>query len=217
MRILVIDIGGTRVKAKLSDQEEIRKFLSGPTLTPQEMMDGVRRLTSDWQYDRISIGFPGPVKNGKITREPVNLGRGWFDFDFSGFGKPVRVINDAAMQALGSYEGGAMLFLGLGTGLGNTLIHDSVITPLEIGHLPYRKGRTYEEYLGEAGLRRLGKKKWRVVVDEVVDLFMRALNADYVVLGGGNVKKLRELPPGARLGANTNAFVGGVRLWQDGD
>jgi predicted NBD/HSP70 family sugar kinase len=216
MKILVIDVGGTRVKAKLGDHDEIRRFLSGPAMTPQEMVEGVKKLTSDWQYDRVSIGFPGPVKRGKITREPVNLGHGWVNFDFSVFGKPVRLINDAAMQALGSYEGGTMLFLGLGTGLGTAMIHESIITPLEIGHLPYRKGRTYEEYLGEAGLRRLGKKKWRVAVDDVVSLFVRALNADYVVLGGGNVKKLRELPPGARLGANTNAFVGGVRLWQDG-
>jgi polyphosphate glucokinase len=215
MKILVIDVGGTRVKAKLSGQEEIRRFLSGPTMTPQEMVEGIRKLTSDWEYDRVSIGFPGPVKQNKILREPVNLGPGWVDFDFGVLGKPVQLINDAAMQALGSYEGGIMLFLGLGTGLGTTLISNGEIIPLEIGHLPYRKKRSYEDYVGEAGLLRRGKKRWRASVDAVVGLFMRAFNTDYVVLGGGNVKKLGELPHGARLGANTNAFMGGERLWRD--
>jgi polyphosphate glucokinase len=215
MRVLVIDVGGTNVKVKLSDQEEVRKHPSGAELTPQQMVEEVRQLTRDWDYDAVSIGYPGPVKNGQILLEPVNLGRGWVGFDFDAIGKPHKIINDAAMQALGSYEGGRMLFLGLGTGLGSTLIVDNVIAPMEIGHLPYRKGQTFEQYVGNAGRQRRGKKKWQASVFDVVHRLKEALIVDYVVLGGGNAKKLSELPPGARLGDNANAFVGGARLWKE--
>ncbi len=216
MRILVIDVGGTSVKVRLQGEPEVRKFPSGPELVPAQMVEGVKNVTADWQYDAISIGYPGPVVHGKILLEPVNLGRGWVDYDFrAAFGKPLKLINDAAMQALGSYEGGRMLFLGLGTGLGSALILDNAIAPMELGHLPYKKGRTFEEYVGTAGLERRGKRKWQLAVADVVSRLKDALIADYVVLGGGNVKKLDELPPGSRLGANTNAFVGGERLWTD--
>jgi polyphosphate glucokinase len=214
MRILVIDIGGTNVKVKYSESEEIRKYPSGPELTPEQMVQAVISLTHDWEYDAVSIGYPGPVVQGKIGREPVNLGRGWVGFDLdAALGKPVRLINDAAMQALGSYEGGRMLFLGLGTGLGNALIIDGTIAAMELGHLPYKKGRSFEEYLGNAGRLRGGNKKWRRWVADVVSRLKHAVIADYVVFGGGNARKLRELPPGTRLGDNANAFVGGVRLW----
>jgi len=215
MKILIIDVGGTNIKLKLSDQEEVRKIPSGPTLSARQLVKDVQQNTADWQYDAISIGYPGPVINGKIALEPVNLGPGWLSFDFSVFGKPVKVINDAAMQALGSYEGGRMLFLGLGTGLGSTLILDGVIGPLEIGHLPYKKGKTFEEYVGIAGLKRLGKSKWQATVFDVVERLRKAFVVEYVVLGGGNVKKLEELPPGARAGDNSNAFVGGARMWEE--
>jgi predicted NBD/HSP70 family sugar kinase len=215
MDILVIDVGGTNVKFKHSGGDEMRKQPSGPTLTPQQLVDLVHQHTADWTFDHVSIGFPSPVVHGKIIREPVNLGPGWVDFNFSGLGKPYKLINDAAMQALGSYEGGRMLFLGLGTGLGTTLILDGMVAPLEIGHLPYRKERSYEEYMGEAGLTRLGKRKWQSHVFDVVGRFKNAFVVDYIVLGGGNVRKLDELPPGARRGDNANAFLGGVRLWED--
>lgn len=216
MSILVIDVGGTNVKVKLSSQDELRKFPSGHDLTPTAMVEGVHEITKDWDYDRVSIGYPGPVVKEKILLEPVNLGRGWVGFDFAAaIGKPVRLINDAAMQALGSYDGGRMLFLGLGTGLGTTLILDGHVAPMELGHLPYKKGRTFEEYVGNAGLQRIGKKKWRIVVADVVARLRHAFIADYVVLGGGNVKKLDELPPDCRAGNNTHAFVGGVRLWEE--
>jgi polyphosphate glucokinase len=215
MKILVIDVGGNNVKLKASDQDEVRKFPSGPGLTPRQMVEGVRQTAADWAYEVVSMGYPGPVVRGKILLEPVNLGRGWVDFDFEGaFGRPVKLVNDAAMQALGSYQGGRMLFLGLGTGLGNTLIIDGTIAPMELGHLPYRKGRTFEDYLGTAGLKRLGKRRWRAAVADVVGRLRHALIADYVVLGGGNAKKLDELPPDCRLGDNSNAFVGGARLWE---
>ncbi|MFO0926341.1 MAG: hypothetical protein U0736_04785 [Gemmataceae bacterium] len=214
MKILVIDVGGTNVKVKHEDGPEVRKVPSGPDLTAQHMADGVKRATADWGYDAVTIGYPGPVINGHITREPVNLGKGWLGFDFSAeFGKPVKLINDAAMQALGSYEGGKMLFLGLGTGLGNCMIVDQTILPMELGHLPYKKGRTFEDYVGNAGMKRLGRRKWQGVVFDVVHRLQEALLPDYVVLGGGNLKKLDELPPGCRPGDNDNAFVGGVRLW----
>ncbi|MFO0881443.1 MAG: ROK family protein [Gemmataceae bacterium] len=214
MSILVIDVGGTNVKIKLKDNPELRKLPSGPELTPQEMVEGVVRLADGWTFDRVSIGYPGPVVEGKILKEPVNLGRGWHGFDFSaGFGKPARLINDAAMQALGSYQGGRMLFLGLGTGLGNCMILDGVIAPMELGHLPYKKGRTFEDYVGNAGMKRLGRRKWQASVLDVVQRLRDALLPDYVVLGGGNVKKLDELPPGCRQGDNDNAFIGGFRLW----
>jgi polyphosphate glucokinase len=216
MNTLVVDVGGTNVKIKVSSGDEVRKFPSGPALTPTAMVDGIHEIAKDWQYDRVSIGYPGPVIKDKILLEPVNLGRGWVGFDFAAaFGKPARLINDAAMQALGSYDGGRMLFLGLGTGLGTTLIINGVIAPMEIGHLPYKKRRSFEDYLGNAGMKRIGKKKWRVAVADVVARLRHALIADYVVLGGGNVKKLDELPPDCRAGDNSRAFVGGVRLWED--
>jgi predicted NBD/HSP70 family sugar kinase len=218
MSILVIDVGGTNVKLKVSGQDEVRKFPSGHEMTPTAMAEGIRDASRDWTYDRITIGYPGPVIKDKILLEPVNLGRGWVGFDFAAaFGKPVRVINDAAMQALGSYDGGRMLFLGLGTGLGTTLIIDGLVAPMEIGHLPYKKKRTFEEYVGNAGLERIGKKKWRVIVADVVARLRHAFIADYVVLGGGNVKKLDELPPDCRAGDNSRAFVGGVRLWEEAE
>jgi polyphosphate glucokinase len=214
MKILVIDVGGTNVKLKLSDGPEVRKIPSGPELSAQQMVDLVRKATADWTYDGVTIGYPGPVVKGRIVQEPVNLGKGWLGFDFTaGFGKPVKIINDAAMQALGSYEGGRMLFLGLGTGLGSTMILDGVICPMELGHLPYKKGKTFEEYIGNAGMKRAGKRKWQSVVFDVVARLRHALIPEYVVLGGGNVKKLDELPPGCRAGDNDNAFLGGARLW----
>ena len=215
MNILVIDVGGTNVKVKLSGNEEIRKHPSGTGLTPAQMVEAVKHLTNDWQFDVVSIGYPGPVVNNQILREPHNLGGGWVGFDFAAaFGKPVKVINDAAMQALGSYEGGRMLFMGLGTGLGTTLIIDNMVAPLELAHLPYRKKRTYEDYLGERGLNRLGRKRWQEFVEDVVGLFKAAFVVDYVVLGGGNSKKLLRLPPHAHAGDNRNALLGGFRLWE---
>ncbi len=214
MKILVIDIGGTNVKVKHSDYEEVRKYPSGPELTPNQLVAAVTSLAHDWEYDAVSIGYPGPVAGGKIVREPVNLARGWVGYDLAAsFGKPVRLINDAAMQALGSYDGGRMLFLGLGTGLGNALIIDGTIAAMELGHLPYKKGRSFEGYLGNAGRERMGNRKWRRAVADVVSRLKHAVIADYVVLGGGNARKLTELPPGTRLGDNANAFIGGVRLW----
>jgi polyphosphate glucokinase len=213
-KILVIDVGGTNLKLKMSDSPEVRKIPSGPDFTPQQLVDAVRQHAADWDFAAVTIGYPGPVFGGQIKREPHNLGKGWVGFDFSrGLGKPVRLINDAAMQALGSYEGGRMLFLGLGTGLGNCMILDGVIAPMEIGHLPYKKGRSFEDYVGAAGLKRLGRKKWQAAVFNVVAILQAALLPDYVVLGGGNVKKLNDLPPGCRRGDNDNAFTGGVRLW----
>lgn len=215
-RILVVDVGGTHVKVRSSESEEVRKRDSGPELTPQAMVDAVREMTGDWSYDVVSVGIPGPVMRGQPVGEPLNLGEGWLGFDFEkAFGRPVRVLNDAAMQALGSYEGGKMLFLGLGTGLGSALVIDGRVEPLELGHLPYRK-RTYEDYVGLRGLRRLGRKKWRKAVEEVVQLLRAALEPETVVLGGGNAKKLDPLPPGVRLGNNANAFEGGFRLWREG-
>lgn len=216
MSILVIDVGGTNVKIKLAGQDEVRKFPSGGGLTPAIMVEGVKTAANGWAFDRVSIGYPGPVVKENILLEPVNLGRGWVGFDFgAALGTAVKLINDAAMQALGSYDGGRMLFLGLGTGLGTTYIADGVVAPLELGHLPYKKGRTFEQYLGNAGLQRMGKRKWRIAVADVVARLRHAMVADYVVLGGGNVKKLDELPPNCRAGDNSRAFVGGVRLWEE--
>ncbi len=181
------------------------------------MVAAVKRMADGWSYDAVSIGYPGAVVRDRPVAEPHNLGRGWVGFDYKkAFGKPVRIVNDAAMQALGSYEGGRMLFLGLGTGLGSALIIDGVMEPLELAHLPYRKGRTYEDYLGRRGLKKFGRKKWRRHVKDVVEQLMAALQVEYVVIGGGNAKELDEYPPGARPGANANAFIGGFRLWQDG-
>ena len=211
--ILVFDVGGTHVKVLASGQKEFREIPSGPTMTPRRMVAQVKRLTADWDYKAVSIGYPGPVTHGRPLREPFNLGPGWMRFDFQkAFGCPVKIINDAAMQALGSYQGGRMLFLGLGTGLGSAMIVDGVLEPMELAHLPYRK-RTYEDYLGIRGLERLGKKKWERHVFKAVEMLREALEANYVVLGGGNVKKLKNLPPKARRGDNQNAFLGGFRLW----
>jgi polyphosphate glucokinase len=212
-RVLVLDVGGTSVKILATGQNEHRSFPSGPTLTPRQMVSGVKKLAQDWNYDAVSIGYPGPVLNGCPIAEPHNLGRGWVGFDFAAaFGRPVKIVNDAAMQALGSYKGGKMLFLGLGTGLGSTMIVDGIVEPMELGHLPYKKA-TYEDYVGRAGLERCGKKKWRRHVADIVARFIAALEPDEVVIGGGNVKKLDALPPHARAGENDNAFRGGFRLW----
>jgi polyphosphate glucokinase len=215
MKVLVIDIGGTNVKMLASGQDVPRRFPSGKKMTPLQMIHGVLDAAKDWEYEAITIGYPGPVLCGQPMTEPVNLGPGWMGFDFAAvFHHPVKVINDAAMQALGSYEGGKMLFLGLGTGLGSALIVDGILEPMELGHLPYRKS-TYEDYVGIHGLERLGKKKWRGYVEDVVARLCAALQPDYVVLGGGNVHKLKELPPNCRMGDNANAFRGGFRLWDD--
>jgi predicted NBD/HSP70 family sugar kinase len=215
--ILVIDVGGTNIKTLATDQKDLRKFPSGPQMTAQQMVEGVLKATADWGYEAVTIGYPGPVIHGKLALEPRNLGPGWVDYDFAAhFGKPVKLINDAAMQALGSYEGGTMLYLGLGTGLGSALIVHDVIAPLELAHLPYRKKLTFEDYVGLRGLERLGKKKWQVAVEDVVARLQAAFVADSVVLGGGNAKKLKRVPPGARLGDNRNAFLGGFRLWDNG-
>jgi polyphosphate glucokinase len=213
-RILTVDVGGTHVKFEVSDQKERREFNSGPNLSAKRMVSEVKRLTADWSYDVVSIGYPGLVVRNRIVAEPHNLGHGWTDFDFGkAFGCPVKIINDAAMQALGSYKGGKMLFLGLGTGLGTAMIVDGVIEPMELAHLPYRKGKTFEEYVGIAGLQRFGKKKWRKHVVDVIKRLMVALEPEYVVLGGGNVNKLGKLPPRVRKGENDKAFTGGRKLW----
>jgi predicted NBD/HSP70 family sugar kinase len=214
--VLVVDVGGTNVKVLATGQHQPRRLPSGPAMTADGMVAGVKSLVADWEYDVVSIGYPGVVIGGQPLHEPRNLGGGWVGFNFrEAFGRPVRIVNDAAMQALGSYEGGRMLFLGLGTGLGSAMIVDGLLEPMELAHLPYNKGRTYEEYLGRRALKRLGKKRWRRHVAAVVERFKVALAADYVVLGGGNAKKVGDLPPGARLGANSNAFVGGFRLWEE--
>ena len=214
-KILVIDVGGTHIKVLATGQRTEREILSGPTMTARKMVREVRRATKDWKYDVISIGYPGPVTHGHPLREPHNLGRGWVGFDYAkAFGRPVQMINDAAMQALGSYRGGRMLFLGLGTGLGSAMIVDEILEPMELAHLPYRKGHTYEHYLGSRGLKRLGKMKWRRHVTDVVRRLRDALEADYVVLGGGNSKLIKKLPPSTLLGDNHNAFIGGFRLWE---
>lgn len=216
MNILAIDVGGTHVKVLATGQEEACKIVSGPEMTAKLMVEQVLEAAKDWKYDAVSIGYPGPVMHGVPLMEPRNLGRGWVHYDFAAhFGKPVKVINDAAMQALGSYEGGRMLFLGLGTGLGSTLIVDNVIVSMELAHLPYKKGQTFEDYVGLRGLQRLGKKKWQRAVEDVIARLKAALVVDYVVIGGGNARKLNLLPPYARLGDNRNAFTGGFRLWQE--
>ena len=216
MKILAIDIGGTHVKVLATGRKKHLQIDSGPTMTPKKMIAAVRAATAGWKYEAVSIGYPGAVVHGHPVAEPNNLGRGWVGFDLrKAFGRPVKVINDAAMQALGSYRGGRMLFLGLGTGLGSALIVDGVLEPMELAHLPYKNGRTYEDYVGLAGLKRLGKKKWRRHVADVVAQLEKAFQADYVVLGGGNAKLLKRLLPGTRLGDNANAFIGGFRLWQE--
>ena len=214
MRILVVDVGGTHVKILATGQAERREFESGPTLTVRQMVAGVKRLAKGWKYDAVSIGYPGLVLHERIAAEPHNLAPGWIGFDFQkAFGCPARVINDAAMQALGSYTKGTMLFLGLGTGLGSALVVDGHVVPMELAHLAYRKG-TIEDYVGLRGLERFGKKKWREHVAFMIERFTAAIHPDEVVVGGGNAKKLKELPPGCRLGDNANAFIGGFRLWE---
>ena len=215
-RILTIDVGGSHVKTRVLGRSEMRQFDSGPHLTPRRMVALIHELTGNWKYDAVSIGYPGMVLHGKIVAEPHNLGSGWVGFDFrKAFGRPTRVMNDAAMQAIGSYEGGRMLFLGLGTGLGSAMIVDGIVAPMELAHLPFKKGRTYEDYVGERGMRRLGAKKWRRNVKEIVKRLSTVLEADYVVIGGGNARKLKRLPNNARLGNNDFAFIGGFRVWRD--
>ena len=214
MRILVIDVGGTHVKVLATGHKLRVEIPSGPKMTPARMVAAVRAATAGWKYDAVSIGYPGSVVHGRPIIEPGHLGSGWVGFNFrKAFHRPVKIINDAAMQALGSYRGGRMLFLGLGTGLGSALIVDNVLEPMELAHLPYKKGRSYEDYVGLAGLERLGKKKWRHQVNEVVKQLKKAVQADYVVLGGGNARLLKKLPFGSRPGDNSNAFRGGFRLW----
>jgi polyphosphate glucokinase len=214
-RVLVVDVGGTHVKVLATGKRERREVDSGPAMTARQMVAAVKKLTADWRYDVVSIGYPGPVMHGKPVVDPRNLGPGWVGFDFhKAFGKPVRLVNDAAMQALGSYAGGRMLFLGLGTGLGSAMIVDGLLEPMELAHLPYKNGRTFEDYVGLRGLKRLGKKRWRKAVADVVALLVSSLEADYVVLGGGNAKLLARLPRRARLGDNANAFRGGFLLWK---
>jgi len=214
MKVLAVDIGGTNVKMLASGHEQPRKFPSGSELTPEQMVAGVLSATKDWDYEAVSIGFPGPVLCGQPMTEPVNLGPGWMRFDFeAAFQRPSKVINDAAMQALGSYQGGKILFLGLGTGLGAAVIMDGVLEPLELGRFHYKK-HTLEYYVGDRGRKRQGRKKWQRQVEEVVERLITALKPDDVVLGGGNAKKLKPLPPGTRLGDNSLVFLGGFRLWE---
>ena len=217
MRILVIDVGGTHVKVLVSGASARRVFESGPTLSPAQMVEGVKAITKDWKYEAVSIGFPGPVVHNHPFSEPHNLGRGCVGFNFQrAFGRPVKIINDAAMQALGSYKKGKMLFLGLGTGLGSALVVEGIVHPMELAHLPYKKA-TYEDYAGVKALKKRGKKKWRRDVAQIVEQMMAALEPDEIVIGGGNAKKLKELPPHCRLGDNANAFLGGFRLWKQED
>ncbi len=219
MNVLAIDVGGAHIKLLTTGRTDVLKIPSGSDLTPQKMVADVLEATKDWSYDVVSIGFPGPIANGKLVREPPNLGIGWVGFDLTAaLGRPVKLVNDAAMQALGSFEGGRMLFLGLGTGLGTTLVlENKTVVPMEAGHLPYRKGRTFEDHVGQRGLDRFGRKKWREFVDDVATRLRLAFVADYVVLGGGNSRLIKKLPPEARLGKNENAFLGGFRLWGDCD
>lgn len=213
-KVLVVDIGGTHVKLLMSPRDQ-RKFASGPKMTPKEMITKIKRSVLGWRFAAISIGFPAPVRGGRIAREPKHLGKGWVGFDFAkALRKPVHVINDAAMQALGSYHGGRMLFLGLGTGLGSTLVLRDMVLPLELGDLPFWEDRIIEDFLGKPGIAELGEKEWERLVIGAVAQLKKSFIADYVVLGGGNTKKLSELPEGAEQGHNRNAYLGGVRLWQ---
>jgi hypothetical protein len=214
-KILVIDVGGTHVKLMISRKKR-RKFKSGPKMTPREMVSQTKAELKGWKYDAVAVGFPAPVRDGRILSDPKHLGKGWVGFNFEkALGKPVRILNDAALQALGSYRGGRMLFLGLGTGLGSTLVLPDLILPLELGDLPYRDHRIIEDFLGKTGIDELGGKEWEREVRFAVDQLRKSVIADYVVLGGGKAKKLRELPEGTELGHNRNAFLGGVRLWQN--
>jgi polyphosphate glucokinase len=214
MKVLVIDIGGTHIKLASTDHPVPTKIISGPTMTAKQMVKDVLEATADWEYDAITIGYPGPVDKERPLSDPHNLAPGWVGFPYqSALPKPIRFMNDAAMQALGGYRGGKMLFLGTGTGLGSAFVQDGIVVPLELAHLPYKKGRTYEEYIGLAGLQRRGKKRWRASVLDIVARFRAAFVADYVVLGGGNAKLMRELPEGVVLGANSNAIAGGIAIW----
>jgi polyphosphate glucokinase len=215
-RVLAIDVGGNHIKMRVFGRREMRQFESGPKMTPRQMVAQVHELTGDWIYDAVSIGYPGMVVHGTVVAEPHNLGRGWVGFNFrKAFGRPTHLLNDAAMQAIGSYEGGRMLFLGLGTGLGSALVVDGIVESMELAHLPFKKGRTYEDYVGDRGLRRLGPKKWQKAVKEVVNQLSTVLEVDYIVMGGGNSRKLKRLPKNARLGSNDFAFIGGFRIWRD--
>jgi polyphosphate glucokinase len=214
MNVLVIDVGGTHVKILVTGQGTPRKFPSGPKMRPQQMVAGVKKLAGTWKYEAVSMGYPGPVMQNRPVADPHNLAPGWIGFDFeAAFGCPIKIINDAAMQALGSYKGGKMLFLGLGTGLGSALVVNGMVEPMELGHLPYKKG-TYEDYVGREAFEERGKKKWRRDVADVVARLIAALQPDDVVLGGGNAKELKQLPPNCRAGNNANAFSGGFRLWE---
>ena len=216
MKILAVDVGGTHVKALLQGESERRRLKSGPRLTAERMVEKTLALIEGWEYDRVSLGIPAQVVDGHVVHEPVNLGPGWVGFDFqAAFGRPTKVVNDAAMQAIGSYEGGRMLYLGLGTGMGSTMVVDGRVEPMELGHLPFRRG-TFEEYVGRAGRDRLGQKRWRKAVLETVDLLSRALGPDEVVLGGGLADQLGDAPEGVRIGGNLLAFIGGFRLWEPG-
>jgi hypothetical protein len=215
-KVLVIDVGGTHVKILASGEKILRKVASGCKMTARKMCRWASTAAKDWSYDVAAIGYPAPVVHGKPLREPYNLGKGWGGFDYEkALGCPVKLINDAAMQALGSYKGGRMLFLGLGTGLGSAMIVDGIVEPMELAHLPYKKEKTYEDYLGLRGLKHSGKKKWRKHVNHIVRELQVAMSADYVVLGGGNAKKIKKLPPQTLLGSNANAFLGGFRLWSE--
>jgi len=217
LKVLAIDIGGSHVKMRVPDHPDVREFESGPKLSARQMVARVHDVLGDWSFSRVSIGYPGVVMHGRIVAEPHNLGKGWVGFDFeAAFGRPTRVINDASMQAIGSYEGGRMLFLGLGTGLGSAMIVDGVVESMELAHLIFKKGKTYEDYVGDAGRRRLGGRRWRRAVEDVVGQLRAVLEADYVVLGGGNARRLKRLPEGARLGDNEFAFTGGFRMWRAG-
>ncbi|MCI4364874.1 MAG: ROK family protein [Thermoplasmata archaeon] len=215
-RILILDIGGSHVKASFSDHPSRLRIVSGPTMTPGRMVRLLKPHLQGHVYDVVAIGYPGLVSQGQIVREPHNLGTGWVGFDFErAFARPTRVLNDAAMQALGSYRRGHSLFLGLGTGLGSAMVLDGRVQPMELAHLPYKKGRTFEDYVGEAALERYGRKRWEKEVHDVVEILVAALEPDDVVLGGGNVRRIKQLPPGTRAGNNRNAFVGGIRVWRD--
>jgi polyphosphate glucokinase len=215
MKILAVDVGGSHVKILATGEKQEREIVSGPKMTARQMVSRVKKLAQGWAYDVASVGFPGPVLHNRPVAEPHNLGSGWLGFDFAAaFGLPVRVVNDAAMQALGSYRGGKMLFLGLGTGLGSAMIVDGIVEPMELGHLPYKKG-TYEDYVGNAGFLRFGKKRWRKLVEDVVERLVASLEPEDVVIGGGNVIHMKKLPKGCRAGNNTHAFIGGFRLWDN--
>jgi len=215
-RVLVIDVGGSHVKCVTTQHRTRRRFKSGSKLKPAGMVKQVKKLTKDWRFDVVSIGYPGVIRHDKIVRDPNNLGSGWVGFDFQkAFGCPVKLVNDAAMQALGAYTGGAMLFLGLGTGLGSALVVDGVVVPMELGHLRYAHGKTYEHFLGSAGRKRLGHKSWRRKVHQVVEGFRNALLPDYVVIGGGNAEHVKRLPPKTRRCDNSDAFTGGFRVWEE--